>query len=609
MGEAFELLAEDDKRFVTESSGVLRSFVSESGDRFVLEHDSNLGLGDTSSGEDGYVYALISDVYDRQPSITGTDTKFSEEFNAPIVLEDFSDENRTTQTATYIELQDATNDGDLILIEGGDRVFVPIVLETATGDGNLALENTDAYASRKLLYTEYLDVIIEEEVIAQEEDFKMLMEADTGVVSQTLISESGTDTLVLEHIVGDYGTEPNPLENISQGDSYIEDFVANLALEDDGSIVLEERTPTGLGTIFLLENGDRLLDEVSGSNLDTNTAFILNEDSYVETYASGQLISLNSTSDSLHQVELTGDVIFPYGVNINGKIQFEGEYSGDTATVSSQASDYLLEVDFGNIALEDGYHVLNEDGDKTKRNASDATARNYKIEYGIYTQDSVVGDIRYMKCELNADDPTFNNIGRNYMFVINGFKSTDGYHVLNEDGDKTKRNASDSTARNYKIEYGIYTQDSVVGDTRYMKVEEGTTDCNNIGRNYMFVINGFKSTDGSPAGDITLEEIEERIGNDIILEDGGMVLVEDGELTQDPNALLLEDESTYLTFEENNSILMESDVGYTNKLLNFESAKHRIEYIANNTFMKFSNETHLFNDMSIRANHLEQVPA
>ena len=149
----------------------------------------------------------------------------------------------------------------------------------------------------------------------------------------------------------------------------------------------------------------------------------------------------------------------------------------------------------------------------------------------------------------------------------------------------------------------------MVGDTRYMKVEEGTTDCNNIGRNYMFVINGFKSTDGSPAGDITLEEIEERIGNDIILEDGGMVLVEDGELTQDPNALLLEDESTYLTFEENNSILMESDVGYTNKLLNFESAKHRIEYIANNTFMKFSNETHLFNDMSIRANHLEQVPA
>ena len=88
-----------------------------------------------------------------------------------------------------------------------------------------------------------------------------------------------------------------------------------------------------------------------------------------------------------------------------------------------------------------------------------------------------------------------------------------------------------------------------------------------------------------------------------------MILVEDGDLTQDPNALLIEDNSTYLTFEENDSILAESEVGYTDKLLNIEPTKHRIEYIANNTFMKFSNETHLFNDMSIRANHLEQVPA
>ena len=142
-----------------------------------------------------------------------------------------------------------------------------------------------------------------------------------------------------------------------------------------------------------------------------------------------------------------------------------------------------------------------------------------------------------------------------------------------------------------------------------MKVEEGTTDCNNIGRNYMFVINGFFSTAGGTAGQISPEEFTERIGNDVVLEDGGLILIEDGELTQDPNALLIEDNSTYLTFEENDSILAESEVGYTDKLLNFEPTKHRIEYIANNTFMKFSNETHLFNDMSIRAYHLEQVPA
>ena len=85
--------------------------------------------------------------------------------------------------------------------------------------------------------------------------------------------------------------------------------------------------------------------------------------------------------------------------------------------------------------------------------------------------------------------------------------------------------------------------------------------------------------------------------------------MEDGELTSDPNAIILEDESTYLTFEENDSLLLENEFGYENKLLNFEPTKHRIEYIANSTFMKFSNETHLFNDIPIRVNHLEQVPA
>ena len=82
-----------------------------------------------------------------------------------------------------------------LLIEGGDRVFVPIVLETATGDGNLALEVSDQYSSRKLLYTELLDVIIEEETIAQEEDFKMLMEEGTAGPGFTYIAENGTDTL------------------------------------------------------------------------------------------------------------------------------------------------------------------------------------------------------------------------------------------------------------------------------------------------------------------------------------------------------------------------------------------------------------------------------
>ena len=84
-------------------------------------------------------------------------------------------------------------------------------------------------------------------------------------------------------------------------------------------------------------------------------------------------------------------------------------------------------------------------------------------------------------------------------------------------------------------------------------------------------------------------------------------------MTQGSNAIIGEapfpEDEFFLTFEENDSLLLESDVGYEDKLLNFEPTEFRIEYIANNTFMKFSNETHLFNDMPIRVNHLEQVPA
>ena len=395
-----------------------------------------------------------------------------------------------------------------------------------------------------------------EEVVALEEDFKMLIEEGTAGTALTFIHENGSDNLVLEHQVGNYGGEQSTestVENFTNDDLRIEDLVANIALEtysdefktvnDSGgtggnSLLLEERTPTGIGTVFLFEDGDRLIDESSGDDL-LDAVFILNEESYMETFANGQIEVSNSSSDSLCQIELIGDFHFPYGVEFNGKFTYisNSEYDGDTATISSIVSHSVVEVDFGNIALEDGYHVLNEDGDKTKRDFSDSIAKNYKLEYGVYTQAST----------LNSN--------------------------------------------------------------RFMKVELGTTDCNNIGRGNFFVINGFTSTAGGLAGQITPEELGERLGNDVVYEDGTLILFEDGETTQDPNAIILEDDSTYLTFEENDSILIESDVGYENKLLNFEPTKFRIEYIANSTFMKFSNETHLFNDMPIRVNHLEQVPA
>ena len=107
---------------------------------------------------------------------------------------------------------------------------------------------------------------------------------------------------------------------------------------------------------------------------------------------------------------------------------------------------------------------------------------------------------------------------------------------------------------------------------------------------------------------INLEEFTARIGNDILFEDLGQILTEDGEVNEnDINAIMLEDD-TYLTFEENDSLVLE-DNHWNHKFLNIESARHRIEYVANSTFMKFTNETHDFTNLPFRVNHLEQVPA
>jgi hypothetical protein len=142
-----------------------------------------------------------------------------------------------------------------------------------------------------------------------------------------------------------------------------------------------------------------------------------------------------------------------------------------------------------------------------------------------------------------------------------------------------------------------------------MKVEEGTTDCNNIGRNYQFVINGFTGTlPGATAGQINLEELGERLGNDVVYEDGTNILFEDGKTTQDPNAIILEDDSTYLTFEQNSAMVLE-DLDYNYKVLNLETEKYRVDNIANNTFMKLSKDTSLFTDAVFKVNHLESVNA
>ena len=49
--------------------------------------------------------------------------------------------------------------------------------------------------------------------------------------------------------------------------------------------------------------------------------------------------------------------------------------------------------------------------------------------------------------------------------------------------------------------------------------------------------------------------------------------------------------------------------GYNYKFLNLEGGKYRIDFIANNTFMKLDQETELFTNAPFRVNHLERVPS
>ena len=109
-------------------------------------------------------------------------------------------------------------------------------------------------------------------------------------------------------------------------------------------------------------------------------------------------------------------------------------------------------------------------------------------------------------------------------------------------------------------------------------------------------------------------EIDNQDPNALLLEWENQLLLEDGNdsvLLETGQYIVLEDdtdEGEYLNFEESPVVTLE-DIHYNYKLLNFEPTKYRIEYIANNTFMKLSQEVHLFTDASIRVNHLEQVPS
>ena len=107
-----------------------------------------------------------------------------------------------------------------------------------------------------------------------------------------------------------------------------------------------------------------------------------------------------------------------------------------------------------------------------------------------------------------------------------------------------------------------------------------------------------------------IHEIDKIFGNDIALEDGESLLIEDGELTQDENLIMLEDD-TYLIQEEDHTLLLEPDGYYAGKVLFNDEEMYRIEYIANNTFLKVSSGEEIYPilDATIKTRTLEPVPS
>ena len=136
----------------------------------------------------------------------------------------------------------------------------------------------------------------------------------------------------------------------------------------------------------------------------------------------------------------------------------------------------------------------------------------------------------------------------------------------------------DDPGQTFRIYYG--SDEAVPVDTpRKMKCEIGTTDTNDAGREYQFIINDWVG--------LTIQSLHERHGNDIVFEDGERMLIEDGEITQTENAMLLEDDTGKLGYEGDNNLLFE-DMHYNEKMLIHDAERFRIKEIANNTSMIMS---------------------
>ena len=396
---------------------------------------------------------------------------------------------------------------------------------------------------------------------------------DFNNVNQDPFTTEDGNNFVLEHTVDNLATEGATGNEHLTFDFKIEDFTANIALEGDNtadSIILEEFTPTGIGTIFLSENGDRLLPEQDTESLQ-DRIFFHDENSFAMTHSEGTVTLLNDNRLLVNTVD---------NLVTEGVINLIAESGDNFTSEAGRAEAITSEIEVTGSEFPHGSHEF---------------ARIVLADGDTVTVTEKINDHRF-------------NVDVGAILLEEQTGSSADYLVDEFFAGKMIRDLGNSTAQTYRIEYGRHTQSSSINDTsRTLKTEIGTTDTNDAGREYQFKLDGIKTVKGTIP---TIEEISEIHGDNIVYETGEGILMEDGEVgTQDPNAILQEgSETEYITLEENEAVLLEDLIDY--KLLNFEEQKFRIEFIANNTFLKTSQEINYdFTDKPIRVNHLEPVPS
>ena len=547
--EDYELLAEDGRRLVTESLLEETQIIAEDGRLYKLEHDEDIAFitSHTVAGPAGRV--LLRAEYTRDSEAIGTSTEFETDLNSIIILEDNSG---------VIELESYTPQDYLILLEN-EIGTITLEENTTGGPGQILQDDAVVTTTKRLVFEDLKDLILEDEGIALEQPIYVETEDYTTADEiVNLVTENGNqldaengNNLVSEEVgIGN-------INIVHTFDLKIGDFVPSIGLEYDvddgeipGGIILEDYT-TRINDHWLTEDEKRLVVEHTSADYGSDYITLLLEGSYAASWSEGTIQQISDT------ITLTGSE-WPHGVDDDGVLYYA---DGSTANVTSR----VISSDFQRITV-----------DKVKTISAD---ENYIIHYGRYLTSHASQDTDYLKCEFNADETTatyFNDIGKGYLYHING-----------------------------------------------MVDHEGT------------------------AGGVSIPTFEERLGNDIVYEDGERILTEDGEVDHIAiearagetiylvsengdnlvsengdnfyysilpevitltNVIKLEDGTGFLAMEEDDEVLLE-DKHLNYRLLNFEGTRYMVDYIANNTFLKVSSgETpHITIDTPILVERFERV--